>query len=199
MKTYIIKKVQAPVTEESFKFAEVASINHIQWPDFGAPYQVSARILHTDDALYVNMETDEWPLTALHTGLDGDVCEDSCMEFFFAPDADDNRYFNFEVNPLGALCLGIGKDRYDRLAPVVDEGMFEIKSIIQKGKWQLFYKIPYSFIKEYFAKIDNEMMGNMYKCGDNTQKEHYITWSPVGTEEPDYHQSGFFGKFILEQ
>ncbi len=200
MNTYIIKKTSCPVTEESFNTANIANIDQVNWPNFGAPYKTEARILYSDEAFYVNLKTNEWPLTATHTKYNNEICEDSCMEFFFAPDADDNRYFNFEINPFGTFCLGIGKDRYDREEPdEEDVALFEVKSVITSGTWQIFYKIPFSFIKKYFKKIDVEMTGNLYKCGDKTPKVHYLTWNPVGSAEPDYHLSEFFGKFILEQ
>jgi len=39
---------------------------------------------------------------------------------------------------------------------------------------------------------------NFYKCGDKLTVPHYVTWNPVGTENPDYHQPEHFGllKFI---
>jgi len=39
---------------------------------------------------------------------------------------------------------------------------------------------------------------NFYKCGDMLTVPHYVTWNPVGTENPDYHQPKYFGllKFV---
>jgi len=39
---------------------------------------------------------------------------------------------------------------------------------------------------------------NFYKCGDKTSKLHYVTWNPVGTEDPDYHQPDYFGEILFE-
>ena len=39
---------------------------------------------------------------------------------------------------------------------------------------------------------------NFYKCGDKLTVPHYVTWSPVETVKPDYHQPEYFGniKFV---
>jgi hypothetical protein len=39
---------------------------------------------------------------------------------------------------------------------------------------------------------------NFYKCGDETAVTHYVTWNPVKTNNPDYHQPEFFGKVEFE-
>ena len=39
---------------------------------------------------------------------------------------------------------------------------------------------------------------NFYKCGDETQKPHYLSWNPVKTSKPDFHRPEYFGKLIFE-
>ena len=70
-----------------------------------------AQIAWDERALYVRLTAREPFIRAENTGLLAQPCEDSCLEFFFMPDAADpeNRYFNIEFNP-NALCfLGFGK------------------------------------------------------------------------------------------
>ena len=54
----------------------------------------------------------------------------------------------------------------------------------------------YGVDKEVF-KVGYEFKGNFYKCGDETEIEHYLMWNRVETEKPDYHRPEYFGKFIL--
>ncbi len=199
MNSYIIKKTQRPVTEENFKEAEVAKISYVPWKSYHYPYETEARVLYTDEALYVNLKTNEWPLTARQTLRDGSVCEDSCMEFFISPDPDDTTFLNFEMNPFGTICLGLGKDRYERKTLMEDDDLFEVKSVIKNGEWQLYYKVPFSFLKKYFNKIGDEMRGNFYKCGDKTPIVHYATWNPVTCQQEDFHRPEFFGKLVFEK
>ena len=43
------------------------------------------------------------------------VCQDSCMEFFFSPSLEDDRYVNIEINPNCATNIGVGSCRTDRV------------------------------------------------------------------------------------
>lgn len=199
MNTYIIKKTNSPVTEESFLAANTASISYIPWTQADFPFETEARLLYTDEAIYVNLKTNEWPLTVHHTERDSSVWLDSCMEFFIQPDAEDKNYLNFEMNPVGALVLGYGINRYNRIKPQVDEAVFEIKSIIKNKDWQLFYKIPFSFLREHFKTISPEFYGNLYKCGDEALIPHHFCWNPITDVKDDFHRSEFFGKFVFEE
>ena len=204
MNTYVIKKVQEPITESSFKMANVAEIKNIPWPEFSAPYTVEARILHTEDAFYVNMRTDEWPLLSTHVDFHDDVCEDSCMEFFFSPDGDDNRYFNFEVNANGIMNVAFRKNRYDYCSMTIEDvEQLHIKTEIEELQWSVEYEVPYSLIEKYFVgferKDEIEVLTNFFKCGDETVFPHYGVWKKIDVPEPDFHRPEYFGKLLLRK
>ena len=38
----------------------------------------------------------------------------------------------------------------------------------------------------------------VYKCGDQTKYEHYMSWNYVGNEVPQFHSPEFFGEMIFE-
>ncbi|MBR5235855.1 MAG: carbohydrate-binding family 9-like protein [Clostridia bacterium] len=200
MKTYIVKKTTAPVTEQSFAQAEVAHVDYSPtWAPCVCPYHMEARVLYTDDALYVNLKTDKDLLFAHQNLRDTPVCTDSCMEFFIAPDEDDEHYMNFEINPLGTLYVSHALNRYEIKFLSDDESIFDIKSVITKDEWQLSYKIPFSFLLKYFKKIGPKMRGNFYKCGEHAHIPHYATWSPITCEKPDFHRPEFFGTLSFEK
>ena len=54
------------------------------------------QLCHDGENLYVRLEAQESPIRATLTGTLDQVCNDSCLEFFFAPVEEDARYFNFE-------------------------------------------------------------------------------------------------------
>ncbi|MBR7164561.1 MAG: carbohydrate-binding family 9-like protein [Clostridia bacterium] len=202
MKSYMIKKIDGPVTEAAWQIAETANIDFVPWN--GAhpyPYKMTSQLLYTDEALYVRQETDERPLTAHYNKPADPVNKDSCMEFFFTPNADDPQlhYFNFEINPLGVIQMMYGINRYEFIRPSVDWNIFDIKSVITPNTWQLTYKIPFSFILEYAEKISNKTIGNFYKCGDCSEIEHYACWSPILCKEEDFHRTEYFGELIFEK
>ena len=43
-----------------------------------------------------------------------------------------------------------------------------------------------------------EWKANFYKIAENSSNPHYITWSEVGIDHPDFHRPEFFGKLIFE-
>ncbi len=199
MKTYMIKKATAPITEESFSAANVAEIAYIPWAEYPCPFVTEARLLYDDEAIYVNLRTDEHPVTVHHNQRNSDVFCDSCMEFFIAPNAEDSQYMNFEINAIGAMLLHQGIDRHTNHDIDVADEVFDIKTQITQNGWQLFYKIPLAFLTEHFGKITDVMHGNFYKCGDETPQMHYASWNPVECSDVDFHRSECFGELIFEK
>ena len=45
--------------------------------------------------------------------------------------------------------------------------------------------------------LPHSLRANFYKCGDKTAHPHYLSWSPIHTEKPDFHRPEFFGELIL--
>src|SRR5690625_7843138 len=39
---------------------------------------------------------------------------------------------------------------------------------------------------------------NFYKCGDETETPHYLSWNPIDTARPDFHQPSYFGRLLFE-
>ena len=94
-----------------------ADIVHCGWTrECGIHAQ--AQLSCDGEALHVRMTAIETHIRATLTGALDQVCNDSCLEFFFAPKADDPRYFNFEWNKLGALSLSFGTLRATRVRQV---------------------------------------------------------------------------------
>lgn len=195
-KSYVIRKTDGAPDDADWARAEVAQVTRAPWPDAVLPYTMEARLLHSEDTLYVKLVTNERPLRATKTQRNDQVCEDSCMELFLCPDNNDARYLNFEINPLGTLLLYVCTGRQKMVPDEPDVAIFNICSTITQDTWQLTYEIPYDFFRKYFRNVTTEMRGNFYKCGDNTLIRHYGCWNPV--EVHDFHQPGYFGKFILE-
>ena len=86
------------------------SVDNILWlPDAGI--RMTQQICYDAEKLYIHQKAVEEHVRAEHTDVLAQVCEDSCMEFFFCPEVDSVRYFNFEWNLNGALYLGWRTDR----------------------------------------------------------------------------------------
>ena len=161
------------------------------------PISAQAQVCYDDTALYVRLSAVEEHIRAELTGLLDEICEDSCLEFFFSPMAGDKRYFNIECNPNGALFLGFGPnvDELVRLIP-------EVPSIVPQTKrtddgWETVYSIPYRFIRMFcpeFAPVSGyTTRANFYKCGDKTPQPHYLCWNPVPKQRCSFHNPDQFG------
>lgn len=167
-----------------------------------AGIEASAKICHDGENIYVRLEAQESQIRATLTDTLSQVCEDSCLEFFLAPDINDNRYLNFEWNVLGTLYLGFGAERPTRIRLVVKdpEKLFSPKPFRTEGGWGIDFRIPAEFIRRFFPNftVSGKCACNFYKCGDCTPAPHYLAWSRPETETPDFHRREFFGTLIFE-
>ena len=173
--------------------AAVGEIAVNRWEGYAKAPHTVFKMLRSPEGICVWLHTDETHLRAEITEQNGDICTDSCMEFFLKPDNHDENYLNFEINPKGILHLGIGSGREGRRHLTTDRAVFDIVSVAKEGDWTLKFYIPDSFLLEHFGKISSVCKANLFKCGDLTDHEHYATWSEVEVPEPDYHVPDFFG------
>ena len=200
MKEYIAKKTAIPsnICDEKWDKVKAAALDYTWQELFPTPYKTFVRMVHSDEGFAIKMTTDEWPLRITTMELNGTVCTDSCMEFFFTPNTVDKNYINIEMSAAGVTLTCIGEKRGDR--PRIDirgEGLI-VETLIHPMKgWEVMLYVPYSFVKKYFSTVEKTFRANFYKCGDKTVVQHYSTWNPILLEKPDYHQSSFFGKITL--
>ena len=131
------------------------------------------------------------------------VNEDSCVELFlnFSPKTSD-RYMNFETNANGKMNVAFRKDRHERKKLSLEEiESFNISAEIFEDYWTVSYKISYDFLKNYYPDFDintcDYIIGNAYKCGDNTPIPHFLSIFDVGCDKPDFHRPEYFGKFEI--
>lgn len=177
-------------------------IDTLLWTD-SCDISAYAELCYTDDALFVRLTANERHVRAEEAGLLGMPCLDSCLEFFFSPEAGDGRYFNIEFNPNGCVYLGIGTGRTDATRLV----LYDLDDVLCpritrfSGGWSVEYRVPFAFIRRFFPKFGavtgKTMRANLYKCGDLTEKPHYLSWNPVEVQDPDFHLSEWFGTLIL--
>ena len=188
------------VAEAKWSEIPAVELTHTGWLE---PCAISAKaqLCHDGENLYVRMEAVEEKIRATLTGKLDQVCDDSCLEFFFAPLAGNERYFNFEVNPLGNMYVGFGGKRPTRVRQIVKkpEELFCAAPFRTENGWGVTYRIPVSFIRMYMPefKLEGTCCGNFYKCGDKTETVHYLAWSPLSSATPDYHRRQDFGNLCF--
>ena len=196
MAQYLVHRVVTP----DWSTIPAAQLSDTGWL---APCSVAAwaKLCHDGSNLYVRMEAREENIRATLTGPMDQVCEDSCLEFFFALSQDDTRYFNFEFNPLGNSYIAFGRKRETRLRlHPADMEQFHVVPFYTETGWGLIFQIPLAFLQMLVPAFTftGTAACNFYKCGEQTLTPHYYSWSPMTTENPDFHRRQDFGTLTFE-
>ncbi len=194
---YLIRRVSGEPDWETVLRLE---ISHVLWrPDCGI--RADGRFCHDGLNLYVRLSAVEERIRAEYFAPLSPVCQDSCLEFFFMPE-DEDRYFNFEINPNGCLYIGFGHGREDSTALVREDmrRVFGIRPERTADGWAVSYRIPLSFLRLFWPGFSfaGRLRANVYKCGDRTEREHYLAWNPVVSGKPDFHRPEDFGVMVFE-
>lgn len=204
MQTYFVKKI---LSYENIFFADNASIECDNWLKGYVPKSF-AKLGYDDEYIYVRMSSFEENIRAEIKERNGEVYTDSCLEFFFMPLVNGNdKYFNFEVNPIGTMLTAVGKERENRLFYTDgDKEFFKMKADTDLKSnnasfWEISYRIPLSLMKKYVGDFVLQkgltFKGNFFKCGDKTDKPHFLSWSKIETENPDFHRPEFFSDIVF--
>lgn len=198
MNTYTISYTEkAP----NWNVLEKAALDCRLW---GYPTDVAAygQLAYGPDRLYVHLHADERQQRAENRGLLDQPCEDSCLEFFFRPVAEDPRYLNIEMNPNRCLYLGIGTGRDDLTRLLPPGGADQLHAHVERSEahWDLYYELPYALLRLFFPDFtpSGTITGNFYHCGDLTVQEHYLSWNPLTCPDPDFHRPEYFGQLHFE-
>lgn len=188
---------------------EFQSIETINWAEYPYKPEVRFKIAYCQNQILLKYYVKEETILAKEIKINGDVYKDSCVEFFISTQKD-RPYYNFEFNCIGIPSVGYGQARENRVS-INPEILKLIKTKSSLGnqpfeektggyQWEMMIIIP----KECLTyDKDIELKGlhakaNFYKCGDETSKPHFVTWNPIHTKSPDYHQPTYFGVIGFE-
>lgn len=174
------------------------------------PYapDVSFRMFHTGSELVVRYDVSECCTMARVTHDFGRIWTDSCVELFVA--LDDSGYYNFEITCIGRMLLSFRKVRpnpIDAPQPVVDTvrrypslGCEPFEERVGDNRWSLTAVIPATALFRHDVKSWSglSVRMNLYKCGDDLSKPHFLSWQPIENPKPDFHLPQFFGEVRFE-
>lgn len=67
-------------------------------------------------------------------------------------------------------------------------------------EWSLTVALPIELfsLNNITPLSGRSVKANFYKCGDELPEPHYLSWSRVGTERPNFHTPEFFGTIYFE-
>lgn len=179
-------------------------IECVNWPN-QYPYKpfCSFVVAVSSTRLYVFFSVISKDLRAVHTNDLSPVAEDSCVEFFLQVPGKE-EYWNFEFNCIGTLNAS---HRVERPSPTRLTAV-ELDSIVRYSScgseaieeqdgtfcWDLVVSIPLELVGLDGDNLPEYVTGNFYKCGSKTAHPHYVSWSAIDGEKPDFHRPDCFGK-----
>ncbi len=184
-------------------------MHNYQWISNNYKPKVIVKLFYSLNNVYLNFQVFEKKIKVKFTNFGDPVFKDSCVEFFvnLFP-YEQQKYFNFEFNAIGTAKIGFGragnrtylmKEQVEDLE-IVSSIKAPIEGLHGSDNWQLFVKIPTSIFQKYYGKrfIGGVATGNFYKCGDETEFEHYGTWNKINNPTPNFHLPQYFGKIFFE-
>lgn len=183
-------------------------INTFPWGKPQNAPESFGNITFHSDCFEIHMCSHEKYIRATVIEDNGNVYEDSCLEFFFSPCPEEsNAYFNFEINPLGTLYVGFSPTGNKEDSKPVDFSCYKQKinpkSFIDYDReyWETTFFVPHDLVRAYCPSFFNEnqhyIKGNFYKCGDKTNCPHFAVWADINIEKidkPNFHVVEFFKK-----
>ncbi|MCD8267110.1 MAG: hypothetical protein LUD46_00645 [Parabacteroides sp.] len=182
------------------------SIDVINWEEY--PYKpiVAFDIARSDANLYIRYFVKGNSLKAVYSQDGSPVHKDSCVEFFMKT-AEDHNYMNFEFNCIGTcdaarrqsrdIKRSLGTEEYNSIQRY---SSLEQKTFTEKlgvHSWELVVSIPFTLMGLDPKNLPEKILGNFYKCADETEFPHFVSWSPIELPEPNFHCPEFFGEIYF--
>ena len=185
-------------------------VDCLNWPEYPYKPRVRFKIAHNGDEIFLQFKVIEKGVRGtFEYDYGSEPWKDSCVEFFMIPNLSKPDYYNIEMTCIGHGTFACGPDRnhrhnfddsvISRIRRVASLGSKRI--VKEKGRccWSLTMAIPFDIYGLDGASISGKaLLANFYKCGDDMPVPHYVTWSPVGCENPDYHRPEYFGEIAFE-
>lgn len=187
------------------KVGTESEIETLNWPD-QYPYRPTTyfRIARSENAIFIKYSVVGSMLKAVYTEDHSPVHEDSCVEFFCMPEGAE-KYTNFEFNCIGTCFASSRKGRSEDVVLFSAEEMKTIERHSSVGtepfkekegmfEWDLTVKIPMKLMGLDAENLPKKIRANFYKCADDTNSVHFVSWAPIHVETPDFHRPEFFGE-----
>ena len=167
----------------------------------GAPPRLATRVALLDDGarLRVRYECDDPEPWATQVEPDGDLWTEEVVELFVAPGrATPERYYEIELNPLGAVFDAVVDSPFgDRRQLRVDRSWscagLETEVVVASRSWTAELALPWSSIGGGPGS-GADFRINCFRIERRPGPEAELTaWSPTGISPADFHRPARFG------
>jgi hypothetical protein len=144
--------------------------------------------------LLVRFDGRDRGVVATLTQRDAPLWKEDVFEVFLSPGERSGVYFEFEVNPLGALFdarVESPDGRRDTMRVETSWNCtgFSARVRSRPDRWSAVVKIPLSRL---CAEPVESWRGNFYRI-DRGPPDEFSAWSPTGADPPDFHVPARFG------
>jgi hypothetical protein len=175
------------------------------WSEYPYKPEVIFSVSYTSTTILLKFFVQEKQIRAINNTVNSSIWEDSCVEFFVSFD-DGKSYYNIEFNCIGIGLIGYGesKDHRELLDPAIVKQIKTLSSINTEKKknvsWNLTMIIPLTvFAHTPLSGLSKQKCrANFYKCGDLLPEPHFVSWSDIKSENPNFHLPDFFGHLVFE-
>ncbi|MBR1705701.1 MAG: hypothetical protein IJ721_02800 [Bacteroidales bacterium] len=188
-------------------------IGCVNWAEeFPAHPDVHFRVWHDGDFFYIEYKVREELTKAEQDVPGGFVHLDSCVECFLHPDPENSPwYYSLEWNAAGHMFLArrTGRDNPEVAPLAVIESVRTEPSLGHEpfgpvaldGPWTLKVAIPASALfKDGLRTWDGfTCRMNFYKCTQGVENKDFLSWSPVHTPKPSFHNPETFRSVEFEK
>ncbi len=154
---------------------------------------------HTGSILKARFKIEAKELRREVTENNGPVYTDSCCELFLMKKGDE-EYYNIEISASGAILIGRGKDKPTRGRLVGAEWWDKVKrtiTILHQDDEKVVWTVDVELDLKDFDLDSDELLGNIYLCGDNLKETVFISLFDIDLPNPNFHCKEFFGEFKL--
>lgn len=196
---------QPPSSSRQVELGVISQLH--QW-DGSGPARHPTRVATAWDeeglaVVFTCRDRDAW---ATHRTRDAPLWQEEVVELFLAPgSADPTRYFELELNPLGALFDAVVDNPDSRRDTMkVDTSWdcpglrWRVAALASDQDWQAFWWIPFEGLG---TPALAEWRANFYRIERPRPPapagDEFAAWCPTLTAQPDFHQPRHFGHLRL--
>jgi hypothetical protein len=159
----------------------------------------SVRVGLRGGALLVRFDGRDAGVVATYTRRDEPLWKEDVFEVFLSPLAEPSVYYEFEVNPKGALFdARVASPEGRRATMAVEVGWncagLSARVRVRPGRWSAVLTIP-------LAPMDSSGAARLWRANfyriDRGQPDEYSAWRPTFADPPDFHVPARFGTLQL--
>jgi len=160
----------------------------------------AVRVAVRAGVLLVRFDGRDRGVVATLTRRDDPLWKEDVFEVFLSPDDPPLIYYEFEVNPLGALFdarVESPDGRRDTMRVDVGWNCPGLSARVRRRdeRWSALLMIPLTPLASGGAGV---WRANFYRI-DRGEPDEYSAWSPTGADPPDFHRPDRFGFLTLPE